>query len=101
MQNIHPLGIKTRLLPLLVLRFTVFPFCPFTASLSGKVTSKPYRPFFVLSSVEEKVGVDIATKHEMHQVCKKRTNEIIILQSTYRLIDCYFSWFGHLSQKLL
>ena len=78
MQNIHPLGIKTRLLPLLVLRFIVFPFCPFTASLNGNVTSKPYRPFLVLSSLEEKVGVDIATKHEMHQVCKKRTERRVI-----------------------
>ena len=61
-QNIHPLGIKTLFLPLLVLRFIVFPSCPFTELLNGKVTSKPYLPFFVLSSLEVKVGVDIATK---------------------------------------
>ena len=61
-QNIHPLGIKTLFLPLLVLRLIVFPSCPFTALLNGKVTSKPYFPFFVISSLEVKVGVDMATK---------------------------------------
>ena len=61
-QNIHPLGIKTLFLPLLVLRLIVFPSCPFMALLNGKVTSKPYLPFFMLSSLELKVGIDIATK---------------------------------------
>lgn len=64
-QNIHPLGINTLFLPLLVLRLTVFPSCPFMALLNGKVTSKPYRPFLMLS-LEVNVGVDIATK-KMHQ----------------------------------
>lgn len=61
-QNIHPLGIKTLFLPLLVLRFIVLPCCPFTDLLNGKETSKPYFPFFVRSSLEVKFGVDIATK---------------------------------------
>lgn len=61
-QNIHPFGIKTLFLPLLVLRLIVFPSRPFTALLNGKVTSKPYLPFFVVSSLEVKVLLDIATK---------------------------------------
>lgn len=61
-QNIHPLGIKTLFLPLLVLRFIVLPCCPFTDLLNGKETSKPYFPFFVRSPLEVKFGVDIATK---------------------------------------
>ena len=61
-QNIHPLGMKTLFLPLLVLRLIVFPSCPFMALLNGRVTSKPYLPFFVVSSLGVKAGVDIATK---------------------------------------
>ena len=78
-QNIHPLGMKTLFLPLLVLRLIVFPSCPFMASLNGKVTSKPYLPFFRLSSLEVKVGVDIATKRCISD--KEKRNWLIAISS--------------------
>lgn len=60
-QNIHPLGIKTRFLPLLVLRFTVRPCGPLTSELNGKDISKP--PFLFFSpSLKVVFRVDIATK---------------------------------------
>ena len=49
MQNIQPLGINTRFLPLLVLRLIVRPSCPKTLVSNGKDTSNPSFLFFALS----------------------------------------------------
>lgn len=61
-QNIHPLGIKTRFLSFpLVLTLIVRPSCPLAVVVKGKDNSKPSFPFFVIL-LAVVFTVDIARK---------------------------------------